>query len=107
MLLRRRVIDEEDLPLGRLVRAAVGVERVGRDDVVARLGGDEFGVLAFESDEAAVAALSDRIATALERRGIQASVGVSTRSRDGTLDDTWREADEAMYAEKRARAQAA
>ena len=78
-----------------------------QNDVVARLGGDEFGVLAFESDEAAVAALSDRIATALERRGIQASVGVSTRSRDGTLDDTWREADEAMYAEKRARAQAA
>ena len=78
-----------------------------QNDVVARLGGDEFGVLAFESDEAAAAALSDRIATALERRGIQASVGVSTRSPDGTLDDTWREADEAMYAEKRARAQAA
>ena len=78
-----------------------------QNDVVARLGGDEFGVLAFESDQAAVGALSDRIATALERRGIQASVGVATRSREGTLDDTWREADEAMYAEKRARAQAA
>ena len=91
-----------------LRRAAEAIMSATRqNDVVARLGGDEFGVLAFESDEGAAAALSDRIATALERRGIQASVGVSTRSPDGTLDDTWREADEAMYAEKRARAQAA
>ena len=91
-----------------LRRAAEAIMSATRqNDVVARLGGDEFGVLAFESDEAAATALSERIVAALELRSIEASVGVSTRAPDGTLDETWRQADEAMYEKKRARAEAA
>lgn len=91
-----------------LRRAADGIKSATREnDVVARLGGDEFGVLAFESDVQAAGALTQRIVAALKRKGIEASVGVATRHRQGTLDETWRLADEAMYEEKRARAQAA
>lgn len=91
-----------------LRRSAAAIKSAMRqNDVVARLGGDEFGVLAFESDAAAAAALTERIETALKRKGIEASVGVATRDPEGTLDDTWRQADAAMYQEKRARAQAA
>jgi diguanylate cyclase len=72
-------------------------------DVVARLGGDEFGVLAVECDEAAAAALAERVAGALEAAGVRASVGHATRQPAAGLTRAWLEADTAMYARKRER----
>ena len=88
-----------------LRRAAEAIVSATRgNDVVARLGGDEFGVLALESDAEAAERLSARIVDALRRESIEASVGVATLEPAGSMEDTWRQADAAMYEEKRARA---
>ena len=88
-----------------LRRAAEAIVSATRgNDVVARLGGDEFGVLALESDAEAAERLSTRIVDALRRESIEASVGVATLEPAGSMEDTWRQADAAMYEEKRSRA---
>jgi len=73
-------------------------------DVVARVGGDEFAILAVDFDGDA-AVLRDRIARALAKVEIQASIGVSTPAPGVSLVDAYAEADRAMYAVKRARQQ--
>ncbi|HEV8652675.1 MAG TPA: sensor domain-containing diguanylate cyclase [Actinomycetes bacterium] len=88
-----------DALLRRTAQVIVATKRAS--DVVARLGGDEFGVLAVECDEAAAAALAERIRAALERAGIRASVGHATRRPGVGLARAWDEADAAMYAVKR------
>ncbi|MEY2451289.1 MAG: hypothetical protein QOD92_863 [Acidimicrobiaceae bacterium] len=71
-------------------------------DIVARVGGDEFAVLAVDFDgEPSV--LSARIATALDRAGIEASVGVASPASGMSLVDVYDRADRAMYVEKRNR----
>lgn len=72
-------------------------------DLLARLGGDEFGVIAVESDEATGATLLARLSEALELTGIPGSIGVSKLGAGGA-GEAWREADRAMYEEKRRRA---
>jgi diguanylate cyclase (GGDEF)-like protein len=71
-------------------------------DIVARVGGDEFAVLAVDFDgEPSV--LSARIAAALDRAGIEASVGVASPAAGMSLVDVYDRADRAMYVEKRNR----
>ena len=86
----------------RAAGAALGSAlRVG--DVVARLGGDEFGVLMTGLTEAMAA---DRIAalyTRLEAHGVAGSVGWAPISVLRGFPAALAEADEAMYAAKRAR----
>jgi diguanylate cyclase (GGDEF)-like protein len=72
-------------------------------DVAARVGGDEFAVLAVECEADAVTALHARLTAALDVEGVRASVGVAMRTSTNDLAHTWREADEAMYREKRSR----
>jgi diguanylate cyclase (GGDEF)-like protein len=102
----KRVNDEQghaagDRLLRRAARAIASATRSG--DVVARLGGDEFGILAVESDDEAANALAGRVREALELAGVEASVGLGTRQRAGTLQAAWASADEAMYQMKRGR----
>lgn len=70
-------------------------------DIVARLGGDEFGVLALDCPHDAGVQLVHRIHTAMKKRHIKASVGLATRQPGRDLKQTWDDADQAMYAEKR------
>lgn len=92
---------EGDRLLRETAKAIVSATRSG--DVVARLGGDEFGILAVESDEEAAEALAERVRAALVVAGVEASVGLGTRERAGTLKGAWARADEAMYESKRRR----
>lgn len=73
-------------------------------DHVSRVGGDEFAVLAVDFDgEPAV--LHDRLATALASADIRASVGVAAPTPGASLLDAYARADQAMYADKRRRAE--
>lgn len=92
----------------RLLAAASGAlsRAVRANDVVARLGGDEFGVLAVEADEEIGARLRQRLSEALENAGVPASIGMAQIGK-ASATDAWREADRAMYLEKRRRSAAA
>jgi diguanylate cyclase len=83
-------------------------------DFLARYGGDEFVVLAASGDDAAVAPLRERLASATrgsyELPGVLldypgASVGVATAAPGDASDIVLARADEAMYAVKRQRRQ--
>jgi diguanylate cyclase (GGDEF)-like protein len=89
----------------KLLRAtADAVRSVCRpSDVIARTGGDEFAVLVVEADDAAVQALTARIAGTLDSVDIAVSVAGATRLPGESLPDTWARADAAMYDRKRHR----
>jgi diguanylate cyclase len=72
-------------------------------DVLARTGGDEFAVLAVEAGVAAGGALATRLRLQLQRRGVRASVGVSSRRTGEDLMVTADRADAAMNVAKRRR----
>jgi len=76
-------------------------------DTVARLSGDEFAVLLTQfTDRAAVNVVVERMRAGIEATdfGVSASMGVATFPDDSTDPDTlMRRADEAMFADKRAR----
>lgn len=89
-----------------IVRAARLLTSTFRDsDVVARLGGDEFVVLL--TGEGAVDRALERLDAAVEREGgdLSFSLGAVTFDVDGetSLSDVLARADEAMYAQKRAK----
>ncbi len=88
-------------------------QQVRPSDTLARLGGDEFAVLVEDVDEIEVAALADRLLTAIRqpvRLGTRdfvgtASIGAATTKADGAVTDTGellRDADLAMYSAKAA-----
>lgn len=83
--------------LGETFRAA---------DVVARIGGDEFAVLVVDYTDTGTAALTDRIRRALYPVGIQASVGAAIVEPGANLHQTFKAADQAMYADKQSRRRA-
>jgi diguanylate cyclase (GGDEF)-like protein len=83
--------------------AKVLTDSARNSDLVARLGGDEFGVLAVETDRAGGEANAARISAALRAAGISAAIGIGVRAADGSLITAWRDADRAMYADKRRR----
>lgn len=74
-------------------------------DAVARLGGDEFGVLAVETDAAAVAHERDRLQSLFRDAGVAASIGIASREAAGGLAEAWSRADRDMYAARNARLQ--
>lgn len=87
-----------------LVETALILRAASRDpDIVARIGGDEFALLAVDCDAAAAQNLLERLEKALARAAVAASFGVATLEPDGDLATTFRLADQAMLAHKRAR----
>lgn len=69
-------------------------------DALARVGGDEFMVLAVETDTGAAQRLHERILSALQAAGVNASVGYAMREPASNLLKAWKEADRQMYAVK-------
>lgn len=70
-------------------------------DSFARLGGDEFAVLIAGVDAAGAAPLAARVSGAIAARAPHCS-GIASAPADGTdIDDLYRTADRALYAEKR------
>lgn len=72
-------------------------------DVVARIGGDEFAVLVVDYTDTDAAPLANRIRRALDPVGIRASVGAAIVESEGNLEETFKAADHAMYADKQRR----
>ena len=84
--------------------AAEALREVARDaDVVARLGGDEFGIVAVECDSEGADVVLVRLRQAFAGRGVNASIGISTRRPSVSLIAAWEEADQRMYATKRSK----
>jgi diguanylate cyclase (GGDEF)-like protein len=84
-----------------LRRAADTVRSVSRaSDVLARLGGDEFGIIAAMTTERDAKALAERLQTALDRSGIECSIGLAVASMRTGLSAAWRQADQHMYESK-------
>lgn len=73
-----------------------------RGDALARVGGDEFVYLAVGCDEAMARTIVTRFQDALHAGKVGASVGYAMRGRR-TILEAFEEADQAMYAQKRAR----
>jgi diguanylate cyclase (GGDEF)-like protein len=83
-------------------RTSAVLKRILRSqDLAARVGGDEFTILAVECGTAEAESLLVRVRAALERDGINASIGLAMRHPSRGLQAAWDEADSAMYAEKK------
>lgn len=74
-----------------------------KSDVVARFGGDEFVVLAVGA-QSSLDALPDRLRAASSAAGLSFSLGVVPATANAGLDQLLAQADQAMYANKLARA---
>ena len=78
--------------------AAAQLSQQLRDtDLLARVGGDEFALLIFHPTPAGLSDLIKRLRAALHKAGVQASIGAALSKAQATLEQTWAEADEAMY----------
>lgn len=73
------------------------------NDIVARLGGDEFGILSVECDRAGAQILFERVRAASHAAGVEVSIGMAMRGHVTGLEATCEAADQAMFADKRAR----
>ena len=76
---------------------------IRRPDFAYRIGGDEFALILVEATEAEARSVIDRISATLAQRNpaLQASFGVAVFDLQGSADDLFRRADEAMYKAKR------
>lgn len=88
-----------DAQLRRL--APVLRDGVRPGDVVGRLGGDEFLILLDDLADANVEDLRRRLAAELARHGLTASMGSARAEPGRSFEDLVRDADRAMYVEKR------
>jgi diguanylate cyclase (GGDEF)-like protein len=85
-------------------RAATALRTAGRrEDCLARLGGDEFSYLSIDCPPEHAQIVLKRLSQALQKAGVQASLGYAMRDLAGSIGAAFQEADEAMYAHKRAR----
>lgn len=89
--------DELLLKASRIMR-----DTIRTNDVAARLGGDEFAVLGVECDETAASNLVERLRENLAAAGVRSSIGWAARKPEFGLRQACGEADERMYAEKKA-----
>ena len=89
----------------RLLKRAADAIRVSlrEHDVAARTGGDEFLVLGVECGGADAWTLKQRVAGALDRADVSASVGMARRHPKRGLEAAVRDADALMYARKATR----
>ena len=69
-------------------------------DLLARVGGDEFAVLSFNPSAEGLHGLTERLGQVLQDAGVAASIGSALSREHTTLEQTWAEADAAMYARK-------
>jgi diguanylate cyclase (GGDEF)-like protein len=96
-----------DEVLRALARSARGSLREG--DVLARIGGDEFGVILLDATpteaEAALRRLRDRFESLTAALGTSFSTGIAVAGSNEAAERVVTRADEAMYQQKRARAQ--
>ena len=96
----KRINDEQGHQMGDQVlqTAATQMAAVLREsDLLARVGGDEFAVLSINPTPEGLQGLTKRLRQALEDAGIEASVGAALSQHQATLEQTWAEADSAMY----------
>lgn len=109
----KRINDEHGHPAGDAALRAVGhtiQTRMRAGEIAARIGGDEFAVLLPNADLAGACAFAEWIAEALSRSDLGDGVTVSGSTGCAALGDGGsasliREADKALYAAKRARAE--
>lgn len=81
-----------------LQTAAARMAAVLRDsDLLARVGGDEFAVLSIDPTPEGLHSLKHRLHQSLTSAGIAASIGAAHSEDQATLEQTWAEADAAMY----------
>lgn len=69
-------------------------------DLLARVGGDEFALLVHRPDPEGLVDLTTRLKTRLNQAGIQASMGGAICGAERTIEESWSQADQAMYLEK-------
>ena len=84
-----------------LVRIAACLRSAeGRDLATYRIGGDEFVLLFFRAKNQAVAEAAERIRDRITEAGYSVSVGYTSREDGRDLEETIRESDSRMYADK-------
>ena len=84
-----------------LVRIAACLRSAeGRDLAAYRIGGDEFVLLFFRAKNQAVAEAAERIRDRITEAGYSVSVGYTSRDDGRDLEETIRESDSRMYADK-------
>jgi diguanylate cyclase (GGDEF)-like protein len=74
-----------------------------REDCLARLGGDEFAYLSINCPPEHAQVVLKRLSQALQKASVPASLGYAMRDLAGSIGAAFQEADQAMYAHKRAR----
>lgn len=73
------------------------------EDVIARLGGDEFGVLLPGLTQQAKHAVEQKIRAALEEEHMNFALGLHIADHGESVSEAWKQADLAMYRDKRSR----
>lgn len=102
----KKINDEQGHAAGdELIRRAAAAisHAVHGSDSVARLGGDEFGVLLRDCTAVAAVGRVEAIRRSLLEAGVPASMGVASAGPAGGLVGAQRDADSAMYEQKRVR----
>ena len=102
----KRINDTEGHARGdEFIRRAANALKLAarRDDVLARLGGDEFACLSVGCQPEHANAVLKRLSQALQKASVPASLGHAMRDLAGSIPGAFQEADQAMYAHKRAR----
>ncbi len=86
----------------KIIRRAgrVLVKTVRASDIVARIGGDKFAVLGVQCEPRSAHVLAQRVRREMERAGINASVGMSSRVPALQLEQVWQEADDRLLDDK-------
>lgn len=69
-------------------------------DLLARVGGDEFALLVHRPDPDGLVDMTKRLKTRLNQAGIQASMGGAICGAECSIEESWSQADQAMYLEK-------
>ena len=86
---------------GALVRIAACMQAAAnRNTLVYRMGGDEFVILFFRANEETVSQTVDQIRANVSKAGYSISVGYAMRDKGADLEETIRESDKRMYADK-------
>ncbi|MGH7708312.1 MAG: GGDEF domain-containing protein, partial [Vulcanimicrobiaceae bacterium] len=87
-----------------LRRTATALRGTAREaDAVARIGGDEFGILAVDADQMTARTMTKRLRGALAGAHVSAAIGFAQHDALKDIHQVCRDADRAMYEDKRRR----